>query len=137
MSTEPEPALTLLPDTTCTAPPGNTAVATPADNTTLAPVLAPLEPTTMLIGPAVPLGAEPVVARTYPLPPLADVPERRSTTTEAPNKAASAVRRDSDPDPDPVLLPLDTRTEPPREVVDDAPAVMLTLPPRPELELPT
>jgi len=105
ITAEPEPALTLVPVPTNSAPPRLFALVGPIDNTTAPPTPELPAPTTTLMGPPEPAPLVLVCSVTQPLLPENVVPERSNSVPEAPTDAAFAVVIDTEPEPALMLEP--------------------------------
>jgi hypothetical protein len=107
----------------------------PADNTTLPPALESPEPTIMLIVPLRPPVEAPLVNAIHPLFPDLDEPVLNCILPDIPADNTSDVKMEMDPEPNDVLAPEPTVTDPPKPCPVVAPANISTLPPTPVLDV--
>jgi hypothetical protein len=110
-TTLPDDVGALNPDTIVTAPPDADASVWPAVSDSREPVAVVLEPTTTLTAPAEPPAASPLFNITYPLAPLAVVPEPTRTSPDAPDVVDGPDTTCTVPLL-PAALPLDSTTAP-------------------------
>jgi hypothetical protein len=134
MCIEPEPELVLDPLCTMTEPPMVDTREVPADKMMDPPCPELLLPTATLTEPLRPPVASPLLMVSQPLFPEADAPLDNTIRPDAPLDSTSPVETWSDPEPELILVPLETVTEPPRPdpTARESPPEIATAPPTPD-----